>query len=327
LKLSDITNFFPRPNLGLRLGAAILALVLWTFVVSNNSYFMVLNIPIVVRNLSVQKALREEVPKVAQVRFYGTGRALFKAYLLKGFYDEFKLVLDLERISDEYEFFLNDYFKDYPQKVVVPSTFGIEYVEVVFPTEIKISLDEYLVKTVPIVPDVSITTNPGYVVVGGVTVVPDSATVAGPMEIIEELSQLVTVSDTISSAITPVARQIRLKNLGNLVQFSPEIVRYRVDVQAISERIVSEVPVKVSNIFPGYRVFVSPQTVSLTIIGGVSRIIEIQPENIDVTIDFSTQWNSEVQFYEPVVIVPTGVIDWQDLSPRNLELIVTRETN
>lgn len=327
MQLSNITNFLSRPNLGLRLGAVILALVLWTFVVSNNSYFMVLNIPIEVRNLSIQKALREEVPQVAQVRFYGTGRALFKAYLLKGFYDEFKLVLDLERISDEYEFFLNDYFKDFPQKVVVPSTFGIQYIEVVFPTEIKISLDEYLVKTVPIMPDISVTTSPGYVVVGGVDIVPDSATVAGPMEIIEELFQLVTVNDTISSAISPITKQIALKNLGNLVQFSPEHVRYKVDVQPISERIVSEVPVSVSNILPGYRVFVSPQTVSLTIIGGVNRIIEIQPENIDITIDFSTQWNSEIQFYEPIVTVPNGVIDWQDLSPRNLELIVTKETN
>jgi hypothetical protein len=327
LKLSDITNLLSRPKLGLRLGALVLALVLWIFVVSNNNYFMVLTVPIEVRNLSVQKALREEVPKVAQVRFYGSGRSLFKAYLLKGFYDEFKLVLDLEKISDEYDFILNEYYKEFPQKVVVPSTFGIQYIEVVYPTEIKISLDEYLVKRIPVIPDVSITTEPGYVVVGDINVRPDSATVAGPMEIISDLNLLRTESDTISLAAAPVMRQIALRNLGNLVQFSPENITYDIDVQAISERIVSEVPVNIENVLPGYRVFVSPQTVSLTIIGGVNRIIEIEPENIGITIDFGNQWNSEVQFYEPSVTIPEGVIDWQDLSPRNLELIVTRETN
>jgi hypothetical protein len=233
----------------------------------------------------------------------------------------------LEKISDEYDFILNEYYKEFPQKVVVPSTFGIQYIEVVYPTEIKISLDEYLVKRIPVIPDVSITTEPGYVVVGDIKVRPDSATVAGPMEIISDLNLLRTESDTISLAAAPVTRQIALRNLGNLVQFSPENITYDIDVQAISERIVSEVPVNIDNVLPGYRVFVSPQTVSLTIIGGVNRIIEIEPENIVITIDFGNQWNSEVQFYEPSVTIPEGVIDWQDLSPRNLELIVTRETN
>ncbi|GIR23231.1 hypothetical protein CM15mP37_07360 [bacterium] len=80
-------------------GALILAISLWLFVISNNTYNMIVDMPIEARNLSAQHALNKEVPKVAKVRLKGTGRSLFKSYILKSFFPNFKLVIDLERIS------------------------------------------------------------------------------------------------------------------------------------------------------------------------------------------------------------------------------------
>ena len=48
-------------RIALSLGAFGLALLLWIFVVSENEYTMVLDLPIEARNLSAQKAHREEV--------------------------------------------------------------------------------------------------------------------------------------------------------------------------------------------------------------------------------------------------------------------------
>ena len=89
-------------RIALPFGAFGLALLLWVFVVSENEYSIVMDLPIEARNLNVQKAHREEVPQFANVRLKGTGRDLFKAFLLKK-YAGFKLVLDLEGISKEYE--------------------------------------------------------------------------------------------------------------------------------------------------------------------------------------------------------------------------------
>ena len=72
------------------------------------------------------------------------------------------------------------------------------------------------------------------------------------------------------------------------------------------------------------RVFPSPQTVSLIVIGGLKRIAKLKPEEIDVIIDFN-DWTSNKQFYEPTVIVPEDIIEWRDLSPRSLELGVARQ--
>jgi len=166
MKFSGIFEIFTSRKFGLWLGAFGLAFLLWVFIVSSENYTMTIEVPIEVRNLSEQKALREEVPEYANVRFEGNGRMLFKTILLKGFYKDFKLVLDLDRISDEYEFVLNEYYRSYPQKIVIPNEFDIKYIEIESPREIQISLDDYAVRTVPIISNIIIETAPGYVTVG-----------------------------------------------------------------------------------------------------------------------------------------------------------------
>ena len=70
-------------ELSLFSGAFGLALLLWVFVVSENEYTLILDLPIEARNLNAQKAHQEEVPPFASVRLRGTGRDLFKSFLLK----------------------------------------------------------------------------------------------------------------------------------------------------------------------------------------------------------------------------------------------------
>jgi len=327
MKFSDIIEIFTSRKFGLWVGAFGLAFLLWVFIVSSENYEMVMSVPIEVRNLNEQKALREKVPEFADVRFKGTGRMLLKTSLLKGFYRDFKLVLDLDRISDEYEFVLNEYYRTYPQKIVIPNEFEIQYIEIESPREIQISLDEYAVKTVPVISQIVIETAPGYVLVGSDILVPSQIEIAGPREIIDDISSVNTIQDTVTGALTDISRYIGFDSPYQQLQFSTPEVRLDIDIQALSERIISEVQVDVINVPNNYRVFVSPHTVSLTIVGGINFIQDVNPDDILLTIDFRRQWNSSIQFYEPMVTVPDGIIDWQDLSPPNVELIVTQGNN
>ena len=49
-------------------------------------------------------------------------------------------------------------------------------------------------------------------------------------------------------------------------------------------------------------------------------------EDINVIIDFD-YWNSEKQFYSPTIRLPDYLIEWKDLSPNNLEILVIKEIN
>lgn len=327
LKKNRLKKFLSWESLGLRIGSAGLAVLLWLFVISENTYDLVMDIPIEGRNLPAQRALNEEVPSSAQVRLRGTGRSLFKTYLLKNFIPDFKLVLDLERISEEYDFILNDYFERYPQKVVIPPSFGVSYVEVVYPHSVHISLDVYKEKIVPILPDLVIHTAHGFTLVGDPIIIPLSVKIAGAREIVEKVSVVHTEKDTLLDVDMPISITLQLKEpRGQLLEYTPLSVTYELSVQAVSERIISEIPVKILHRNEDLQAFVSPQTISLTVIGGVEFISELQPQDIEVTVDFR-EWNPREQFYKLQVNVPPDVLEWMDLSPKNIELVVTKRAD
>tara|TARA_Y100001958_G_C21229149_1_gene554693 strand:+ start:181 stop:1116 length:936 start_codon:yes stop_codon:yes gene_type:complete len=305
-------------------GAFILAISLWLFVISNNTYNMIVDMPIEARNLSAQHALNKEVPKVAKVRLKGTGRSLFKSFLLKSFFPNFKLVIDLERISQEYSFILNDYFERYPQKISIPSNFDVQYVEIVYPNSIQISLDEYKEKIVDIVVSANISPAPGYTMVGDFEITPRKVKIAGPKEIIEKINFISTIEYDLNEISDEIQTKMILKTITkDIIELTPKEVLFKQKIELISERIISEIPVQLNNADGDVQVFLSPQTVSLTVVGGIDFISNLNPKDINISVDFS-KWNPSVQFYPIEVEAPNDIIKWMDLSPRNIELIVTK---
>ena len=312
-----------RQKLSLFFGAFGLSLLLWVFVVSENEYTLILDLPIEARNLNVQKAHQEEVPPYASVRLRGTGRDLFKSFLLKNF-GGFKLVLDLEGISNEYEFVLNDYFEKFPQKIVLPLNYNLSFVEVVYPNRIKISLDEYSSKIVPVISNLLIKPSPGFLLISEQKIIPSEIEIAGPKKELALINHVETDFDTINGLTSFYSGQIKIQSLGRLIEYSSKTVEINLDIQNISERIIADIPVRVINVPNKFRVFPSPQTVSLTVIGGVNQISGLTSNDIKVFVDFKS-WNHLKQFYEPEVKIPEDLLDWRDISPKNIEIGVARE--
>jgi len=232
--------------------------------------------------------------------------------------------LDLEGISKEYEFVLNEYFEKYPQKVVLPSKYNVSFVEVVYPNRIQISLDEYQVKTVPVLSNLIVRPAPGYIQVGKTVFSPRKIEIAGPKEELALINHVETIFDTLVGTTTSIKGYLDIATLGRLIEYSENKVEINLDIQEISERIIVDIPVRVINIPDNIRVFPSPQTVSLTVVGGVQRIAKLNPEEVQIVINFNN-WNRQIQFYEPQVSIPSDILEWRDISPRSLELGVARE--
>ena len=323
MKFGKPISLIFREKFSFSFGAFLLATLLWVFVVSDNEYTMLLDFPIEARNLNVQKAHKREVPSTASVLIRGTGRDLVKSFLLKKIAG-FKLVLDLEGISQEYEFYLNEYFEKYPQKVVLPLNYNVSFVEVLHPNRIKISLDDYILKNVPIALNLVVNPAPGYVQIGETLIAPTHIEIAGPERELDLISYVEIVPDTLNGLTSSYINRMELSSYGGLVEYSHDFVEINIDIQNISERIIADIPVKIINVPKKIRVFPSPQTISLTVIGGFNRIALLNSNDIDVIIDFN-MWNPQKQFYEPKVFLPEDVLEWKDLSPKNLEIAVARE--
>ena len=321
-KIDFFTSFFK--NIAFPVGAFLLAMLLWLFVVSGDQYTMMLDLPIEARNLNSQKTYLEEVPGYASVILKGKGRDLFKSYILQN-YSDIKLVLDLDGISQEYEFILNDYFEKNPRKVVIPPSHNVSFIEVVYPNRINIRLDEVMEKKVPIISNIRSLVKDGYLQIGNTQFEPDSLIIIGPKVELNKINEVHTAKDTLFNLSKSIRGTIDLISQNRLIKFSLRKINYFLDVQQISERIIVDIPVNVINKVRGIRVFPSPQTVSLTVVGGVNQIADIEPNDISVIVDFKS-WKLEKNFYIPKIAVPFDILNWKDLSPRTIELGVARES-
>jgi hypothetical protein len=87
------------------------------------------------------------------------------------------------------------------------------------------------------------------------------------------------------------------------------------------------IPVKLINKPNDINVFVNPATVSLTIVGGLNEIANTTSDDIEVVINFQKSWRPDKQFYSPKISIPNTVMEWKDLSPNNLEILVIKEIN
>ena len=304
----------------------VIAFVFWFFIKSEDTYTVNLDIPLVARNLQEQKTYKEEVPESIFVTLKGTGRSFIWLRVFSNFYgDDFKAVIDLSSITDEYNFELDSYYKENPEKIVLPSSLDLQFVEVLNPRNVQIKLQRYMVKKVPIESQILVSTKPGYIALGG-KFSPDSISIGGPEEAVNEIDFVFTEKDTLLDLIASVNGNWSILNPNKLVSFDPKKVDALIDVQPISETIVTGIPVELINKPNDVNVFVNPATVSLTIVGGLKQITNILPEDIDVIIDFDL-WNSEKQFYSPTIKLPDYLIEWKDLSPNNLEILVIKEIN
>ena len=304
----------------------VIAFVFWFFIKSEDTYTVNLDIPLVARNLQEQKTYKEEVPESIFVTLKGTGRSFIWLRVFNSFYrDDFKAVIDLSSITDEYNFELDSYYKENPEKIVLPSSLDLQFVEVLNPRNVQIKLQRYMVKKVPIESQILVSTEPGYIALGG-QFSPDSISIGGPEEAVNEIDFVFTEKDTLLDLIASVNGNWSILNPNKLVSFDPKKVDAFIDVQPISETIVTGIPVELINKPNDVNVFVNPATVSLTIVGGLKQITNILPEDIDVIIDFDL-WNSEKQFYSPTIKLPDYLIEWKDLSPNNLEILVIKEIN
>ena len=299
----------------------LIAFIFWFFIKSEDSYLVTQKIPLVARNLQEQKTYKEEVPDYIFVTMKGSGRSFIWLTFFEKFYDDYKAILDLSSIADEYNFDLNNYYRDNPTKVVLPTSLDLEFIEVVSPRNIVINLDQYLVKKVPIKSQFLVSTEAGYVQVGNPLFSPDSISIGGPQEVVKNIEFVNTKNDTFFKLNASVKNEFPIINPNKLVDFDPKKVEGYINIQPISETIVTSIPVNLINQPKDVEVFVNPSTVSLTIIGGLDQVANTLPEDILVTIDFS-EWSPKKQFYSPKIDIPNNLFKWENLSPNNLEILV-----
>jgi hypothetical protein len=318
-------------DLGYKLGALGLAIILWFFSISNSQFEADAEFPVEIRNIREGKALSGEAPRSATLRFKGSGRALAKLFLFIPFSNS-RLVLDLERVQRSHVFYLDEYLKSNPQRIDIPIPGileSIEFIEVVRPDSIRVILDDYREKSVAVVPQITVEIAPGYTQVGEMTITPPVVLVKGAAEAVNQVTSVLTSRRTYRDVNGP----LEIRSLGlwhpapeQILVIEPVNVDIYVDIQMIGERRLEGVPVKLKNIPVDLNAFVGPSTVSITVTGGVDYLAALDTSAVEVYIDYELQWSPTDLLVEPQVALDENLLEYHDLVPKQIEIITTRPT-
>ena len=308
-------------DLQIKLGSLILAILLWFFVVTDIEYFFDLKIPLRVEGLSAERALNNELPEQVTVRFRGKGHTLLWADMTMPL-SETGLVLDLAKTKNTQVYYLNDYFQEHPDKIVLPRDYNLDIISIVEPESVWVSIEKMATKELNVNAQVDIKPALGYMLVGNVSVEPARVTVHGPSSLLQDLTSInapplslenVNVDVSLSLPLVLEPRQLFSVETATVTVFA--------DIQSIGTVAFSNVNVRIDNVPKGMEVSVIPQAITLEVEGGLDRLLELRAEDFRVSFDYGANWTPDVLLYVPEAVLPTGAQRISRFIPDKIEIV------
>jgi len=301
-------------NYKVKLFSFLSAIFLWVFVVTDNRFDHTMSIPLRLTNKPKGWILTQPIPSEVRVRFRGSGKDLLSFH----FRDK-RIELDLYGIRKSARLSLAvDMIKGIPVGMdIIPfRIFG--------PDSVTIQLDRFGEKNVPVRPDLTFVPLDGYTHVGDVILEPDSVVVLGPESLVNRIAEVSTEKKEYTNLLKEIRGKVSLVPPSwETLQYSLNSVRFRVDVQRIGERMISEIPITVTRIPRGVKVTVVPSTLSLKLQGGVNVLSKLKKEEVIAAIDFRSRYRYRGKRIPATIHLSRG-ISFSDVKPQFFELIVER---
>jgi hypothetical protein len=172
-----------------------------------------------------------------------------------------------------------------PGEIELPRGVGVR-VQDLQPRVLTVELDSTVQRVVPVAPVVHLRADSGYVL-AGVSVVPGMVRLLGPRDLVGRVDSVRTVALELFGGEPRVERRLALDTAGfGPVRVHPASVTARVDLDAITERLLTGVPVRLAS-EDGVALRSTPETVTVRLRGREARLGAIALETIVVVADWS----------------------------------------
>lgn len=296
------------------IGSFILAALLWLVIKSDNEYIHVIDIPIEISTLNGDLVLKRKPPSSVQIRIKGKARSLLRLN-----FEDQKMRLSFPEIKEDRIINLDDY-KD---RFGFPQELNIQIVEIIKPKQLSLEIDTFYERKIPIKITHDIKPSAGYLLVGFSSDT-DTAEVKGPKSIITQIPFIETRLFSMSDVNLPFERFLDLINShADVVTVSPMRVNVTFDIEQLVERTIYNVPIQIIDVPRNIRAEATPQTISVRIKGGESRVSAITKEDIDVIFNYKTSFESGKTNY-PMQIKTPDNISWVEASPQSFSIKLVR---
>ncbi len=254
----------PKQKVVIILITVALAFLLWLVVNLNRSYTINLKVPIVLGQVSSEKALAEELPESVTASVSGEGWDLFTMY-------QNPPSVFLEVSGQQVNL-----FEQVRRQVHATSNLTVQKVD---PLYLQLQLQEKVSKKIPVVAQVDTDFASQFGFLEPPKLQPDSVTVIGARSIVDGIDYWATDSLTLKNINNSFSVEIPLKEAGSLITLSEQNVRFTGEVAQYTEGEVT-VPVELRNYQLGQNVIFSPSAVSITFLAPIKEFPELEDRNL-----------------------------------------------
>jgi hypothetical protein len=293
----------------------LLALLLWFAIATDKEYTHVIDVPLEIETLAEGLVLKELPPETIKLKVKGNGRSLIGLnFVNQKIGIEFPeiskdQVIDLEQYKDQFQF---------------PQDLGIEVVDVVYPQKLKLDVDIYAERYLPVRVTNDIKTVPGYLLV---EFIPerDSVLVKGPKSILDAMHFVVTENVSASNVRFPFDAVTTLANdYPGVVSIEPSSIKVNFNIEPLVERTIYNIPIKIINTPDDLEAAATPETISLRVKGGESRVSSLTKDEVEVLFNYESNFQSGTTNY-PMQIKTPDDVTWVEASPRTFSLKLVRK--
>ncbi len=298
-------------------GSFILALLLWVAIKSDNEYTHTIDVPIVVSSLGENLVLKKKPPSSVKLRIKGYGRSL----LGLNFIDQ-KIGLEFPKITSDQVINL----EDYKSKFQFPEEFNIKVVSVISPKQLKLEVDTYAERLVPIRVSKQIKPDAGYLLVSYTPLV-DTVLVKGPRTFVDAMQFVGTSMVTANGIHLSFEQTVNVINEhSDVVSISPQIINVKFVIEQLVERTVYNIPIEIIDVPSFIKAEATPATISVRVKGGETQISALVKEDIKVLFNYGNNFVSGRTNYPMQIKTPEN-ITWVEVSPTSFNIKLLRKEN
>jgi len=246
----------PFNNLTLKIGAILLALLLWVHVATNKAYEHQFDVELRLVNVPAGLILVSDFPSTATIRVKTTGKQLI-ALAAK------EIVVQV----DASEFTEGSFEHDLTDRIAAAAFDQVyERVEIVFPRKLFLRFEREAEKNVLIESQVKATAAGGFLIVNRPRIEPEMINVSGPAGVVRNLKKILTAGVELNGLTTSTSHKVQLMIPDSMhIKLSDSAVMLSFNVEPMSERTLDSVAIRAPHDFDNSRLVYHPKQTSLRI--------------------------------------------------------------
>ena len=287
--------------------------ILWIWVSLEDENKAFIKVKVETINLPKGKVLLDLPPHELDVQFSGAGHQLAAMYLNPNLKCEINL---LGFDKDNHILFS----KENIQKMIkMPS--GVQLIEV-YPDTIRISLDDYAEKRVPLKSNIRVNCGDGYTVVGAVDINPSNVKISGPKSILQTIDYWNTAYNEYNDVREDISSIFPLSDsLKNIIKLSNETVWIDIHVQMFAEQEYKDIPIVLENFPNNHQIYILPSMVDIMVRSGVDILATFDPNQLKIIIDYKQIEKDTSGYLKPEALLPES-LELVKLTPTKVQYII-----